>query len=127
MSPEIECIKSNENSIDSTFLQEEVSNVKHITLDLHKYCCELEKIIKDNSVDNVNSSHKPPVKAKKWVCKICNKSYVAINLLTQHTFNVHEKQRFPCTFEHCKKRFATPNGVKIQIKRHTAAKIKMCN
>ena len=49
-----------------------------------------------------------------------------MNLLTQHTLSVHEKQHFPCTFENCTKTFVMPNGVKIHLKRHTGMKSKMC-
>ena len=59
-------------------------------------------------------------------CKICKKSYIAMNLLTQYTLSVHEKQRFPWTFENCEKTFAMTNGVKIHLKRHIGTKSKMC-
>ena len=56
-----------------------------------------------------------------------HKAYVAMNLLTQHTRNVHDKGRFPCTFEGCSKTFTTENVVKTHVKHHTAAKTKMCD
>ena len=49
-----------------------------------------------------------------------------MNLLTQHTLSVHEKQCFQCTFENCTKTVATPSGMKSHLKRHTALKTKMC-
>ena len=57
LSSEIERIKSNPNSVDSKFLTKEVDNVKYITLELHQYWCDLEKIIKGKrSLENVNSA-----------------------------------------------------------------------
>ena len=104
--------------------------MKQISLDLHLYCSDLEKIFKlnkgnDNAVNSMKNSQ--PMWQKKWQCKICHKAYVAMNLLTQHTQNIHDKERFPCTFEGCSKTFTTENGVKSHLKHHTAPKTKMCD
>ena len=102
--------------------------MKDISLDLQQYYSKLEKIFKENQKLQaaVNSAtYTKPVKQKKWQCKICHRAYIAMNLLIQHTCNVHEKERFPCTFEGCSK--TTENGVKTHVKCHTAAKTKMCD
>ena len=106
LSSQIAALKDDQSSLDMTFPKEEIANVKVISLELHQYCCDLEKMLKNQSfTQNVNSNSQLQVKSKKWVCKICKKSYIAMNLLTQHTLSVHEKQCFPCTFENCKKTF----------------------
>ena len=122
-------MKKDPKSYTNDFFLKEVQNVKEISLDLQQYCSELEKIFKENQKSQaaVNASTcTNPVKQKKWQCKICHKAYVAMNLLTQHTLNVHDKERFLCTFEGCSKTFTRENGVKMHLKSHTAAETKIC-
>ena len=88
-------------------------------MDLQQYCSELDKVFKQkhNSEATVNAiTSTKSVKQKKWQCKICHKSYNAMNLLMQHTQSVHDKESFSCTFKGCSKIFTTENGAKSHLK-----------
>ena len=127
LAKQIGVMKKDPKSYTNDFLLKEAQCMKEISLDLQQYCSELFKENQKSQAAANSATYTKPVKQKKWQCKICHKAYVAMNLLTQHTHNVHDKERFPCTFEGCSKTFTTDNGVKTHVKCHTAAKTKMCN
>ena len=87
LSKQIEVIKEDPKAYTNNFFLKEVKSVKEVSMDLQQYCSELEKVFKQkhNSDTTVNAiTSTKSVKQKKWQCKICYKSYIAMNLLTKH-------------------------------------------
>ena len=51
LSSDIAAFKDDQSTVDTQFLKDKIANVKIISLELHQYCCELEKMLKNQSVD----------------------------------------------------------------------------